>query len=366
MATSSGPLWQTIAESLRQRLASGSLLAGMRLTSEQSLAREWRTSRQTVRSALLSLAEVGLLRRRAGQGWFVADRQRRSTSQGVIAAIGLGPRTAARTLLADHDYDLIDYQPPLGVETVPTPALAAALCADEHIRAVMILSMRAVDTEFLRILREQQRPVAVVGLAEASGCDTVACDFFGASYRLVHRAYASGRRRLALYGRHLHKELSPFRARIDGYLAATYALGISSMVQIAPGSLYQRSDLAEWYAARCMAEPIDACVLDVAHTADVVAALHQVRSIPEDLAIAGYGNDALPAGVTLPVPALDAVYEPWEDVVVTAARRLLARLDGDDTRPTLSLVACDLIAGGSGFLGNVEGISAEAKRATER
>jgi len=48
--------------------------------------------------------------------------------------------------------------------------------------------------------------------------------------------------------------------------------------------------------------------------------------------------------------ARGAVFGPWDDPFTCAVRRMLARPDGDATRPSLSLVPRDLIAGDSGAL----------------
>lgn len=58
---------------LRDRIVSGAMAPGARLSSEPSLAAEHGVSRVTVRRALDLLANEGLVRRRAGSGTFVED-----------------------------------------------------------------------------------------------------------------------------------------------------------------------------------------------------------------------------------------------------------------------------------------------------
>ena len=67
------PIYFRIQEALRQRLASGELVPGDRMPSETELARDYRTTRVTVRHALSRLAYEGLIVREAGRGTFVAD-----------------------------------------------------------------------------------------------------------------------------------------------------------------------------------------------------------------------------------------------------------------------------------------------------
>lgn len=68
------PIYYRIQESIRRRIVDGEFRAGDRLPSETELARDFRTTRVTVRHALSRLAYDGLILRQAGRGTFVADR----------------------------------------------------------------------------------------------------------------------------------------------------------------------------------------------------------------------------------------------------------------------------------------------------
>jgi GntR family transcriptional regulator len=64
--------WQ-IAQSLRERIASGALLPGAQLDNQRSLAREHAVTLMTLRQALALLERDGLISRRHGLGTFVAS-----------------------------------------------------------------------------------------------------------------------------------------------------------------------------------------------------------------------------------------------------------------------------------------------------
>ncbi|MGE0795347.1 MAG: GntR family transcriptional regulator [Acidimicrobiia bacterium] len=89
--------WLQIAEDLRARLGSGELAAGRVLPSEADLSAAYDASRVTVRKALESLREDGLVDARQGFGWFVATdplRQvlgRLSTIESQLADSGVVP-----------------------------------------------------------------------------------------------------------------------------------------------------------------------------------------------------------------------------------------------------------------------------------
>jgi GntR family transcriptional regulator len=66
------PLYHRIAESLRERIASGHAAPGERLGNQRSLAREFGVTLMTLRQALELLERDGLITRRHGLGTFVA------------------------------------------------------------------------------------------------------------------------------------------------------------------------------------------------------------------------------------------------------------------------------------------------------
>jgi DNA-binding GntR family transcriptional regulator len=68
------PLYVRIQDRIRAAIADGSMAAGDRLWSEAELAREYGTTRSTVRHALDQLVFEGLIVRHVGRGSFVADR----------------------------------------------------------------------------------------------------------------------------------------------------------------------------------------------------------------------------------------------------------------------------------------------------
>lgn len=72
-ATREVPLYYQIGTLLRAQIQSGRYAPGDRLPTELELVERFGVSRITVRQALKSLAEEGLIRREAGRGTFVSD-----------------------------------------------------------------------------------------------------------------------------------------------------------------------------------------------------------------------------------------------------------------------------------------------------
>lgn len=67
------PIWQAIAAALRADIAQGSYGPGAKLPTEAQLAHRFGVNRHTVRHALATLAEAGLVQSRRGAGVFVTS-----------------------------------------------------------------------------------------------------------------------------------------------------------------------------------------------------------------------------------------------------------------------------------------------------
>jgi GntR family phosphonate transport system transcriptional regulator len=70
--TASGvALWRQVADAIERGIASGTFAAGERLPGEMEIAETYRVNRHTVRRALATLAERGLVRAERGSGTYV-------------------------------------------------------------------------------------------------------------------------------------------------------------------------------------------------------------------------------------------------------------------------------------------------------
>lgn len=71
--------YQELARSLSVRIVSGEFPGGLALPAEHALAEHYGVSRKTVRNALLSLEQRGVLISRRGAGWFIAAERQTQT-----------------------------------------------------------------------------------------------------------------------------------------------------------------------------------------------------------------------------------------------------------------------------------------------
>lgn len=83
------PLYYQLENVLREKIASGAVAPGERLPTESELIKQYGVSRITVRQALGTLAEEGLIERQQGRGTFVSQRRtRRRKFDGVTHLTG--------------------------------------------------------------------------------------------------------------------------------------------------------------------------------------------------------------------------------------------------------------------------------------
>lgn len=179
-----------IADELRGRLAAGEFAAGRVLPSEAELSRSYQASRVTIRRALESLRDEGLVDSRQGFGWFVAaDPLRQSLARlGTIEAqleasglrserqiLGFGfvaaPRRAAEvlgesTVLEVRRLNLADGEPFARVTVWCCEAIGAELSRADIERASFL----------------EQLPVELGGASQtigAAGCEAADAALLG-------------------------------------------------------------------------------------------------------------------------------------------------------------------------------------------
>jgi GntR family transcriptional regulator len=96
------PLYAQVEDSLAARIADGALQAGDRLPSEDELVRDFAVSRTTVRSAIQSLVQRGLVEIRRGLGTFVVHPrivQELTSLTGFVEDMEALGRTASARLI---------------------------------------------------------------------------------------------------------------------------------------------------------------------------------------------------------------------------------------------------------------------------
>src|SRR6476620_9339461 len=83
---------EVIARRITKQISEGRLIAGHKLPAERDMARQFKTSRVSVREAYRSLEELGLLRIRRGAegGAFIAQFDHEPVRRSLSLVLGLG------------------------------------------------------------------------------------------------------------------------------------------------------------------------------------------------------------------------------------------------------------------------------------
>lgn len=131
MRTAGTVLWRDIAERLATEIRSGAWAVGERLPPEEALAARFGVNRHTLRQAVASLAEAGLIRVRQGRGTFV------NTAPALEYRVGARTRYTERVTQQNR---LPDGRL-LGSSLRPAEAEAAARLQCEEGRPLIVLEL---------------------------------------------------------------------------------------------------------------------------------------------------------------------------------------------------------------------------------
>lgn len=138
--------FRQIAEDLRARIALGELGDSGAIESEAALGARYNASRITVRRALDSLREQGLVESRKGSGWF-------ATGASFQQQLAIGTFRHAASAISDAGSRLTRRVVLFAFE-VPPAAIADTLALPPAAEALRCWSLRTVDGEPLDLVRE--------------------------------------------------------------------------------------------------------------------------------------------------------------------------------------------------------------------
>lgn len=131
--------YRQLADDLRERIALGDVGAGGTLESEAELGRRYGASRMTVRRALESLRDEGLVDSRQGAGWFVAGRS-------FAQRLALGTFRHAESAVTTAGAQL--RRTVTGFDYVPAPAhMAQLLDLPPEAEVLRVRSVRRTDAD---------------------------------------------------------------------------------------------------------------------------------------------------------------------------------------------------------------------------
>jgi GntR family transcriptional repressor for pyruvate dehydrogenase complex len=168
--------YEKLTERLNDFIVNGKFSAGSKLPSERALAEQFAVSRSSVREAIRTLAEKGLLESRHGDGTYVCTPDMTPLQSALLAAVDVESKQF------DHAMEFRRIFGPV------IAILAAARCTPEQLNKLKLITC----DQQRRILREEDDgeldAAFHLALAEATGNP-----LFVEMMRLVNEYYAKGR-----------------------------------------------------------------------------------------------------------------------------------------------------------------------------
>ncbi len=149
-----------LSAQLRERIALGEFAESGALESEAALGRRYAVSRVTVRRALETLRDQGVVEPRKGAGWFV-------TGSAFHQTLALGSFRHATSAVADAGKQVVRDVVDFGFRPAPAHLLDGALGLAEGDEVLYSRSVRRVDDEPLDLVHEWVPAASALGISRA-------------------------------------------------------------------------------------------------------------------------------------------------------------------------------------------------------
>lgn len=337
------PLFVSLAQQLRDRIAAGEWSQGERLPPEATLAATHAVGINTVRRAVGMLVDDGVVVRRQGSGTYVSAR-------------GAGKSPVIGVIVPSHSYYF-----PTVVEGITEVARAAGvtlrIVSSEYDDALEIRRIRellaagcsgllitptlhlADPTARLELLRALPIPVVLMERMPTDsppddGLSAVCTDVVAGGYAAVRHLARQGRRRIGFLGR---RDTATADAALRGYRRAIDGLTLVDLPDaVVRRDSWDEAALAD-YAHRARSAGLDGvvCLGDREATALLPHLRRAGLSLPDDLALVAFDDEE---AADAPLP-LTAVSPPKREIGRLAASTLLRMLGrGGDRTPVRMLL----------------------------
>ena len=346
---------KVVFETLRGEIRSGKFVSSERFPSETALTRRFKCSRQTVVHALMSLENLGLLRRERGSGTYLTKRARRfGSSIGlIIPGIGCGeifpPIFQEISRLAQKEGIALlfggDSSCSAAVRAERTMELARQFI-EKGVTGVIFQPMEFFEEserynqDIVSIFQAAGIPVVlidcdVVASPGRSMCDVVGINNFDVGRILARHMVEQGARNVKV----LRKPLcaTTVMDRVLGVQTVLGAARIEDFTVTAEPS--DEPAIARALRGRNGADAF-ICGNDAVASHLLVTLRKLGKRVPEDILVAGVDDVEY---ATLVTPPLTTIHQPCEAIAATAFDRLLARIDSPDLPPRECLLPAPLV-----------------------
>jgi len=308
------PLYEQVAEDLREKLSRRVIAPGQRIASEQELCREYQVSSITVKRAMRELSSRGLVVRRPRLGTFAAQTgSGEPVSRGArkLKSLVFIGRLLNDELESDVVHGLSQAAGEACVRVVVTSSLndpareaellgeLAEMGADGAV--ILPLGGTANVEEYFRLKLEGRLPFVFLDLYyEGLEAPHVTSDNVAAGYALTSMLCKRGHRRIAFVGEDF--SVISVRQRYEGYARALYERGIGAnpaLVQLVSHYTEREGEPRnlepERHAYRQLLtaayRPTAVVGASNGHARTVIEVAHEVGlDVPRDVAVVGMGG----------------------------------------------------------------------------
>ncbi len=336
-------IYLEIAATLRGRITRGDYVSG-RLPSERTLTTEFGVQRGTVRRALQSLEQEGLIRRDATRRGTVAlaggtpPRPTSRATGGIALVIGRASDTTApgdiarglSQVVSDQKRFVawLDMAAAVGHAEASAPDVEELF--DRGVAAVALWPEIPIPVEKLRRLRDALPLVLLDRRVPGFESDFVGIDDFGSGRKITEHLVGLGHRRIGFVSTAPH--VSTVQARCRGWAKALDDAGITPLADWIlhrdNGGTITGADhdaLDTLLQPRGKGAPTAIVCSNDTAAAGVMQYLRSRGIRPgEDIAVTGFGN-TFPA--LLDALGLTTIDQPFERIGRTAGEMLLSRLN---------------------------------------
>lgn len=330
------PLSSQIAADLRSKIDRGEFKAGSRLPPEEQLAREYGVSRMTARKTMLALTNEGLIWRAAGKGTFVRDSDSNDSDKRI-------PERTVAIVVPTLDLSFFHHII-CGAECELRKAnchpLLFSTSGDVHeerrylqklprhsaVAGVLLVPSRTsqINAEYIRQLSQDMPLVLVDQTLPGVETDSVNCDNRGGACQAAEHLIELGRKSIL----HLAGPENDVNAeeRLAGYRDALAKHGIEQNPRLIRHTNWMIEDGYN-ETVKVMLSDLKPDAIFACNDMVAVGALRALRAmnkrVPDDVALAGYGNLDLCRTLEAPLTSVDQ--SPKEEGRI-AAQMILERI----------------------------------------
>ena len=338
----STPLYIQIIKDIKRKIENGSLVVGEQLNSHKELAKEYDVSLITIKSALSTLIDEGILFSRVGKGTFVAEKRIKNDlsshdSIGLVLRDLKNPFFSLIAHMVEETAYSKNYNILLSNSSSQIKKEEAQIKNFQRmgVKGIIIASLRKEPhaPEIIRKLHEDNFPYVMVSYVADEDIYYVGADHEGGAYLGTEHLIKLGHTQIGYINSPLNNSLGA--ARYVGFQKAMKAHGIDIRddyhlrlsSDTHPGSFEAGYELGDQFDT--MKEKPTAYFVynDLSALGFIRRILELGYRVPEDVAIVGFDDIEQSKYANVP---LTTIHQPVERIGAAAINKLIDRIEGGD------------------------------------